>query len=146
MSGIFHPQWIKHHQPIANSGMLARVLIERITTAGTWSPLNGQVTGEVKVAVYRGAAQLQNIAFPTNRDFVEDSAKFQRMQVTIGFSTNELIPLAYNVHVNDRVTVLDNPSDPEKIGTVYYVHGDASSSNNWQRVLTCQTNMKQGNG
>lgn len=143
MSGIFHPDWIYHHRPVADSGMLARVLIERITGTGEWDFATGTVTGATNVDVYLGAAQIQNVAFPTNRDFVEDAAKFQRMTVTIGFSTNELEPLTYNVEVNDRVTVLENPADPEKVGQVMYVHGDASSSNAWQRVLTCQTNLKQ---
>lgn len=142
MSGIFHPAWVYHHRPAADSGMLARVLIERVTSTGEWSPETGLAT-DTFAQLYLGAAQIQNIAFPTNRDFVEDSAKFQRMQITIGFSSNELIPLAYNVQVNDRVTVLLNPADPEKVGEKYYVHGDASSSNAWQRILTCQSNMKQ---
>lgn len=145
MSGIFHPGWVYHHRNVANSGMLGRVLIERVTGTGEWNPVTGLIEGETKVSVYRGPAQIQKVAFPTNRDFVEDAAKFQRMEVTIGFETNELIPLTFDVHVNDRVVVLANASDPEKVGSVYYVHGDESSTNAWQRVLTCQTNMKQGN-
>jgi hypothetical protein len=144
MSGIFHPGWITHHRRVANSGGLARVLIERIITAGEWNPVTGLIDGEVKQSVYLGSAQIQNVAFPTNRDFVQDSAKFQRMQFTLGFSTNELEPNEYNVEVNDRITILANPADSEKIGAYYYVHGDESSSNAWQRVLTAQTNMKQG--
>ena len=145
MSGIFHPGWVYHHRAAANSGGLARVLITRGGTGEpTWNPETGVTTAPERVSVYRGTAQIQRIAFPTNRDFVEDAAKFQRMEVTIGFETNELIPLAFDVHVNDRVEVLANPSDPEKVGDFYYVHGDESSSNAWQRVLTCQTNMKQG--
>lgn len=144
MSGIFHPAWIYHHRPIANSGLLARVLIERVISTGEWNPLTGLIDGGEATPLYQGAAQIQKVAFPTNRDFVEDTAKFQRMEVTIGFETNELIPLAFDVRPNDRVTVLANASDPEKVGSVYYVHGDESSSNAWQRVLTCQTNMKQG--
>lgn len=143
MSGIFHPAWTHHHRATANSGLLGRVLIERITSTGSWNPATGQIDGAASVAIYSGPAQIQRIAFPTNRDFVEDAAKFQRMEITLGFETNELIPLAFDVRVNDRVTVLANASDPEKVGAVYYVHGDESSSNAWQRVLTCQTNLKQ---
>lgn len=146
MSGLFHPGWVTHHRPIANSGMLARVLVERVTGTGEWNPATGLIEGETKVSVYQGPAQIQKVAFPTTRDFVEDTAKFQRMEVIIGFDTNELTPREYNVNVNDRVLVLANPSDPEKVGNTYYVHGDESSSNAWQRVLTCQANMKQGNG
>lgn len=143
MSGIFHPGWVKHHRATANSGLLARVLIERVISTGDWNENTG-VVADVMESMYQGPAQIQKVAFPTNRDFVEDSAKFQRMEVTIGFETNELIPLAFDIRPNDRVTVLANPSDPEKVGSRYYVHGDESSSNAWQRVLTCQTNMKQG--
>lgn len=144
MSGIFHPAWVYHHRAIANSGGLARVLIERIVSTGEYNVLTGQIDGGETSQLYIGTAQIQKVAFPTNRDFVEDTAKFQRMEVTIGFETNELIPLAFDIRPNDKVTVLENRADPEKVGSVYYVHGDESSSNAWQRVLTCQTNMKQG--
>jgi len=143
VSGIFHPRWIYHHRPVANSGLLARVLIERVLSVGEWDPETGLME-ETRESIYLGPAQIQKVAFPTNRDFVEDAAKFQRMEVTVGFDTNELLPLAFDVHVNDRITVLQNVSDPEKVGSIYYVHGDESSSNAWQRVLTAQTNMKQG--
>jgi len=143
MSGIFHPRWVFHHRPAADSGGLARVLIERVTAAGEYNFDTGEVDGDTAIPIYRGSAQIQNIAFPTNRDFIEDAAKFQRMKVTLGFDTNELEPKAYDVQVNDRVYVLQNHSDPEKVGTYYYVHGEESSSNAWQRVLTAQTNMKQ---
>jgi hypothetical protein len=143
MSGIFHPGWVKHHRATANSGLLARVKIERVISTGEWNPTTG-VVADTFQQLYLGAAQVQKVAFPTNRDFVEDAAKFQRMEVTIGFETNELIPLAFDLRPNYRVTVLANASDPEKVGSVYYVHGDESSSNAWQRVITCQTNMKQG--
>lgn len=122
--------------------MLGRVLIERVVATGNWNPETG-VAADTFESIYLGPAQVQKIAFPTNRDFVEDAAKFQRLEVTIGFETNELIPLAFDVHVNDRVTVLLNHSDPEMVNTYMYVHGDASSTNAWQRVLTCQSNMKQ---
>lgn len=146
MSGIFHPAWVFHHRHVADSGLLARVLIERITGTGEWNFTTGTVTGGTDIDIYRGPAGIQNVAFPTNRDFVEDSAKFQRMQVTLSFHKNELVPKEFNVQVNDRVTVLENKSDPEMVGHVFYVHGDASSSNAWQRVLTCQKNMKQASG
>lgn len=145
MSGIFHPGWIYHHRATANSGLLGRVLIDRTVSEGDWNPETG-VIDEVRKVIYQGPAQIQNIAFPTNRPFVEDEAKFQRMEVTIGFETNELEPSTFDVHVNDRVLVLANPSDPEKVGTAFYVHGDESSTNAWQRTMTCHTNMKQGNG
>lgn len=144
MTGIFHPKWTTHHRTAANSGALARVLIERITTAGEYNLETGLVEGEVKESVYLGSAQMQKVAFPTNRDFVQDAAKFQRVQFTLGFSTNELQPLVYNTRVNDRITLLKNPADPDKEGNVYYVHGNETSSNAWQQVLTAQTNMKQG--
>lgn len=143
MSGIFHPAWVYHHRATADSGLLARVLIERVSSTGDWNPATGSIDGATATSVYQGPAQLQNVAFPTNRDFVEDAAKFQRMTVTLSFQKNELASRTFDVKVNDRVTVMYNPSDPEKNGEVYYVHGDASSSNSWQRVLTCQTNMKQ---
>ena len=140
---IFHPEFIFHHRATVNSAGLARVLIERIVSRGDWNPETGETTDVVQ-PLYEGRARIQKVAFPTNRDFVEDSAKFQRMRIQIGFEDNELVPANFEPAINDRITVLYNPSDPGKAGTHYYVHGDESSSNAWQRTLTAQTNMKQG--
>jgi hypothetical protein len=140
---IFHPEFIFHHRATVNSAGLARVLIERVVSRGDWDPLTGE-TADVLQPLYEGRARIQKVAFPTNRDFVEDSAKFQRMRIQIGFEDNELVPAEFEPAINDRIKVLYNPSDPGKVGTFYYVHGDESSSNAWQRTLTAQTNMKQG--
>lgn len=142
-TGIFHPKFIFHHRNSLSTSHLARVLIERITDRGAYNFATGAVDGGVYEAIYQGTARITKVAFPTNRDIPEDAAKLQRMRVAIGFDDNELVPGSFNVNVNDRITVLTNASDPEKVGTVYYVHGDESSSNAWERVLTAQTNMKQ---
>lgn len=141
---IFHPEFIFHHRATVNSAGLARVLIERITARGEWNPATGLIDGASTQPLYEGRARIQKVAFPTNRDFVEDAAKFQRMRIQIGFEDNELIPEAFELQINDRIKVLYNPADPGKVGTFYYVHGDESSSNAWQRTITAQTNMKQG--
>ena len=140
---IFHPEFIFHHRATVNSAGLARVLIERLVSRGGWNPQTGQEP-DVLIPLYEGRARIQKVAFPTNRDFVEDSAKFQRMRIQVGFEDNELVPQDFQPEINDRIKVLDNPSDPGKVGTFYYVHGDESSSNAWQRTFTAQTNMKQG--
>jgi hypothetical protein len=98
------------------------------------------------VSIFRGNARIQKIAFPTTRDFVQDTAKFQRMRVQLSFRGNDLPGLEHNtfdIHVNDRITVVRNDADPIKVGEHIYVHGEESSSNPWERTLTCQNNMKQ---
>jgi len=144
MRGAFHPAFAYHHRNTVNSTHLGRVLIERVLTRGEYNPDTNTVEGATTQAVYQGRARIQKVAFPTNRDFVEDAAKFQRMRIAIGFTENELIPLAFELQINDRITVLHNDSDPSKVGEVYYVHGDESSTNAWERVITAQNNMKQG--
>ena len=144
IGGALHPAFAFHHRQTVNSTHIARVLIERVLTRGEYDPVTNTVVGATSQQIYLGRARIQKVAFPTNRDFVEDAAKFQRMRVAVGFMENELIPLAFDIHINDRITVLVNASDPEKVGSVYYVHGDDSSSNAWERVLTAQNNMKQG--
>lgn len=143
MKGVFHPAFIFHHRNTVNGTHLGRVLIERITARGEYNFETGTVDGGEYEPIYRGAARIQKVAFPTNRDVPEDAAKLQRMRICIGFDENELIPGSFNVNVNDRITVIANDSDPEKVGDIYYVHGDESSSNAWERVLTAQNNMKQ---
>ena len=141
--GVFHPDWIFHHRATANSANLGRVLIERVTARGEFNFETGTQDGAEAKPIYRGPARIQKVGFSTTRDFVEDTAKFQRMRIVVGFEDNEFFPLAFDVHVNDRITVLENKSDPEKVGEVYYVHGDESSTNAWNRVLNAQNNMKQ---
>lgn len=143
MGGALHPAFAFHHRQTVNSTHLARVLIERVVTRGTYDPESDSIVGGETIEIYLGRARLQKVAFPTNRDFVEDAAKFQRMRVALGFSENELSPGPFDLHINDRIKVLLNQSDPSKVGSFYYVHGDESSSNAWERVVTAQTNMKQ---
>jgi hypothetical protein len=143
VTGVFHPAFALHHRNTVNSTHLGRVLIERVISRGEWNPVTNLIEGGETLAIYRGPARIQKVAFPTNRDFVEDAAKFQRMRIALGFDENELTPRSFDINVNDRVTVLANASDPEKVGDIYYVHGDESSSNAWERVLTAQNNMKQ---
>lgn len=144
MGGALHPAFAFHHRQTVNSTHIARVLIERVISRGEYNTTTGQVDGGETEQVYLGRARVQKVAFPTNRDFVEDAAKFQRMRVALGFSENELPSGAdFEIEVNDRITLLLNHSDPSKVGSVYYVHGDESSSNAWERVLTAQNNMKQ---
>lgn len=143
--GALHPAFAFHHRQTVNSTHVARVLIERVISRGDYDPATGLVSGGVVEQIYLGRARIQKVAFPTNRDFVEDAAKFQRMRIAVGFSENELLTGAsFDIHINDRITVLRNASDPTKVGSTYYVHGDESSSNTWERVLTAQNNMKQG--
>lgn len=147
--GVFHPEWVYHHRPTVDSAMLARVLIERVgsTVEPEYNFDTGEYEGNGMISLYLGVARVQKRAFPTNREFVQDTAKFQRMQVQIGFETNELPNpvdgVLVDIHVNDRVTVLENAADPGTVGESYYVHGDGTSSNPWLRTLTCQSNMKQ---
>lgn len=141
-----HPDFIYHHRATANSANVSRVLIERVISRGEYNVETGEFDGGQTVPIYRGFARIQKVAFPTNRDFVEDAAKFQRMRVVISFEENEVEPKQFDIHVNDRIKVLANTADPAKVGKFYYVHGDESSSVAWNRVLTAQTNMKQSVG
>lgn len=146
--GVFHPQWVYHHRPTVDSAMLARVLIERNSGIEPEYDFDtGEYVGDGMISMYLGIARVQKRAFPTNREFVQDTAKFQRVQVQISFTGNELPNptegVLVDIHVNDRVTLLENIPDVGSQGETYYVHGDGTSSNAWLRTLTCQSNMKQ---
>lgn len=147
--GVFHPKWVYHHRPVTDSAKLAYVIIERVDTSieSEYNFDTGQYEGNVMIPLFLGNARIQKRAFPTTRDFVQDTAKFQRIQVQIGFDANELPNpsdgVLIDLHVNDRVTVLRNDADPNMVNDTFYIHGDGSSSNAWERTLTCQSNMKQ---
>lgn len=147
--GVFHPKWVFHHRPSTDSAKLAHVRIERVDSSvePEYNFETGEYEGNGMIALFLGNARIQKRAFPTTRDFVQDTAKFQRIQVQISFTGNELPNppdgVLIDLHVNDRVTVTRNDSDPNMVGQTFYIHGDGSSSNAWERTLTCQSNMKQ---
>lgn len=142
MSGVLHPAFAFHHRNSIASAGLGKVKITRTISKGTWSP--DGTTADVIEEIYLGRARVQKTASPTSREFVDDTAKFQKMRVQLAFEDNEL-PTGrdFEVQVNDRVEVILNASDPAQVGEQYYVHGTASSSNAWNRTLMCQSNMKQ---
>ena len=146
MSSIFDPRWAAHHRYGVASAELCEVEITRQVTPGTWTPETGS-SGGVTAILYQGKARWQKIGFPTKRDFVEDSANFQRVRLQLMQERVEafqaLLGVEYEFQPNDKVTLTVNPSNPNSVGEVVYVWGNATSSNAWQYTLTCQQNMKQ---
>lgn len=144
---IFHPDFAFHHRPTVKSGMLARVRIDRVTAEGKYNLTTGLMEGEVKEILYIGKARIDKVARPTRRDFVFDSADNQvvEVQIPLELEENEADPATAPVfRSNDRVTVLENASNPTMVNDKYFVHGDAGSSNDWLQTLVCRYNAKQG--
>lgn len=143
LSGIFHPNWVYHHRPTVGTASLGRIAIDRPLTEATYNFDTG--TGAATyLPIYTGKARVQKLARPNNRDFVEDRVELQTFRVQFNTGDNEIAwPAGFEWHVNDRVLLTANASDPDMEGLTLYVHGWTTSTNSWGRTLTCQTNLKQ---
>lgn len=141
-TAVFHTEFQAHHQPVVDSTATARVLIERVLERGDWTP--DGMGADVLLPIYSGPAMIEASANPTRGEFANDIATIQTVKVQISFLGNELeYPPGFQWHDNDRVTILDNPADPQMEGIQLYVHGWLGTSYSWARNLVCRTNTKQ---
>lgn len=143
LKGIFHPRWTTHHRPLVASAGLGSILIDRPLTEATYDFETGTGTATY-LPVYSGKARVQKLARPNNRDFVEDRVELQTFRVQFDHNQNLLEwPADFEWHINDRVRLVSNPSDPYMEDMTLFVHGWANSTNSWVRTLICQSNLKQ---
>lgn len=144
-TSIFPDGWAAHHAPAINSGMTARVKIERVITEAKWNPTTGNYDGGSTVVLYLGRANVDRIARPTRREFVSDSADNQMTQVMLPFTGNEAIPAPVNLRwqSNDLVTILANADNTMMVGEKLFLKGWFGASNDWGHTLHCGFNAKQ---
>lgn len=144
---MFSGEWTTHHRPVIESGMNARVKIERPIDGGAWNPETGEYDGESTELLYLGTAMLERIARPTRRDFVFDAADNQMMRAELPMDVNEadlLEPETLRWQSNDILTVLENDSNTMMVGEKLYLRGWAGSSHDWLHILHFSFNAKQG--
>lgn len=139
MTGIFHPNWAFHHRATVSTAELATVRITRNAGDGGFGE-NGWQDGS-EIIIYEGKARWQKVGQVTKRDFTEDFAQFNRVRVQI--SMNRLPEDFDGFKPNDKVTLVENESNPDSVGDVSYVWGYPTSSNAWHYTLNCQENAKQ---
>lgn len=141
---MFSAEWTTHHRPVVESGMNARVQIERPVTGGTWNAETGEYDGGSTEVLYLGKAMVERIARPTRRDFVFDAADNQMMRVQLPMDENEADPVDLRWQSNDILTVLENEANPMMAGEKLYLRGWAGSSHDWLHILHFSFNAKQG--
>lgn len=141
-----HPRFTSHVKPVISGAALGEIRITRQIVEGIYNYDTGQVEGEVLELLYHGNARVQPTGRPTNRDFVEDTARFQTTRVQLVASDNKIIPPIdfKGYRVNDKVTITRNESARHTEGETLFVHGFMASTNSWSTVLVCQADMKQG--
>lgn len=142
MEGIFHPLWTTHFRPTVATSHLAKVRITRSTGTGKYNPVTREYEGAGSAeTIYEGRARWQKVGMTTKRHTIDDYAQFNRVRVVIMM---EEMPANFDgFKPNDKVTLLDNPSNPSSEGSVVYFWGDPTSGNAWHHTLNCQQNMKQ---
>lgn len=145
---VFHPKFLTHVAPVISGAALGIIRVTRVLSDGTYNFDTGIVDNAGELVLYNGKARVQTVGRPTNRDFVEDTAKFQTTRVQFLMEDNTIQPPAEfdGFHVNDKVELIENQSDPFSEHTKLFVHGFLTSTNAWSIRLMCQANMKQDNG
>lgn len=152
MQGIFDPRWVYHHRDTVESAALATIRITRPNNEVEieWEPDSGDVLMPETYVLYEGSARWQKNSQPTKRDFLQDTANFQRVLVQVSIEKMEQyrkehpIPgVDMLVRPNDRVELVVNTPNTDSEGSAVYVWGNATSSNPWHHTFKCQENMKQ---
>lgn len=142
---VFHPKFQSAVRPVLSHARKGRIVVERVLDRGKWNPATGQNDGANLQVLFQGPARVQKHGRIVKRLFVDDQNELQLIRVAIDESQNEVaFPADFVWHPNDRVTVLDGADDHMLTGLRMYVHGWVGSTNGVERVLMCQTNMKQG--
>lgn len=143
---MFSADWTTHHRPVIESGMNARIKIERPLAGGSWNSATGEYDGAAMEVLYLGQALLERIARPTRRDFVFDAADNQMMRVELPMDVNEVVPAPLDLRwqSNDILTVLENDANPMMVGEHLFLRGWAGSSHDWLHILHFSFNAKQG--
>ena len=145
---VFHPKFLTHVKPVISAAGMGVIRVTRVLSDGQFNFETGIVDGAGEVVLYNGKARVQTVGRPTNRDFVEDTAKFQTTRVQFIMEDNTIQPPTDfdGWHINDKVELVLNDSDPFSEHTKLFVHGFLTSTNSWATTLICQANMKQDNG
>lgn len=153
MQGIFDPRWVTHHRGTVASAELATIRITRPNNEveAMWDPDTGDVLLPDVYVLYEGTARWQKNSQPTKRDFLQDTANFQRVLVQVSMEkmnayqkANPIAGVDMDIRPNDRIELVSNASNPSSDGSTVYVWGNATSSNAWHHTFKCQENMKQG--
>ena len=148
-TSVFPDGWAAHHAPVINAAMTGRVKIERAPeTPQKWNSATGEYEGGVPTLLYLGRAGFDRIARPTRREFVNDSADNQMVQVMIPLTGNEAEPAPEQLRFqsNDMVTILatDSPDNSMVEGEMVFVRGWFPDNGDWAHTLHCGFNSKQG--
>ena len=141
---MFSADWTTHHRPVVESGMNARVKIERPLATGTWNIATGDYDGGSTEVLYLGKAMVERIARPTRRDFVFDAADNQMTRVELPMDENEATPENLRWQSNDILTIEVNDANPMMVGEKLYLRGWFGSSHDWLHILHFSFNAKQG--
>jgi hypothetical protein len=127
--------------------MTGRVKIERASGTAKWNSATGLYEGGVPTLLYLGRAGFDRIARPTRREFVNDSADNQMVQVMIPFDGNEAVPAPAELRFqsNDIVTILETDSEGNDmaVGELLFVRGWFPDNGDWAHTLHCGFNSKQ---
>ena len=142
MSGVFHPKWTTHYRPLIRTAQLAKIRITRSTGTGYYDPeTRTYVGGGTAETIYEGSARWQKVGMTTKRHLIDDYGQFNRVRVVLMM---EDLPEDFTgFEANDKVTLIENESNPSSVGSVVYFWGDPTSGNAWQITLNCQQDMKQ---
>ena len=132
------PRWTRHHTPVAADFMLAtiRVVRKNIHDGDVhYNPITKEYEGASVTEVWTGKARVQPYGIIGDQIVAQDPTGRRLMRVQIE-------DISTGIRVDDELTVIDAPENPELTTYTMEVRGAINSSNAWLTDLVCEANVK----
>lgn len=134
------PRWTRHHTPVAAGFMLATVTVKRKL------PIDGDIKYDRATGTYSGGqfitvldqvkARVQPFGIIGDMIVGQDATSRRLMRVQIE-------NVQTGVNLDDQITVVSCPDNPELTGFEFEVRGTISSSNAWLTDIIAEADTKR---
>lgn len=131
------PRWTQHHVKVVSNFMLATIKVIRRDPSAVlnYNQATGQYDGQFST-IFEGKARIQPYGIIGDVIDAQDTTGRRLMRVQIE-SKNSGITL------DDMLTIVSCPDDPELTQFSLEVRGSIGSSNAWVTDLVCEANLKK---
>lgn len=135
---VIHPDWSRHHRPVAEGAMTGECVITEAASTGTVAEFDetlGVSAPPTPTVVYRGICRVQRaIATESHPTIADREVTLRDYYVMLPVAA----PGATQVEVNHIVEFTVMADDPTLVGRTMRVRGDRRGSLLWQRDLVCE--------
>lgn len=128
---LFHPSFEAHHRPVADGQATGTCRVDRPSSGTVWDDTTGTETPAPPTVVYDGPCRYQYQSAAGQPTVADTPVPLADVRVVVPADGTEY-------RVNDVVTVLAAPTNPDLVGRRLNVQAVSGSSVSWQRDLYCQ--------